>query len=81
MRYLDNERDTYSYLVQRTLNGYAVFVYNEAKRLSTELTQQIAGKIGVMLPQGYKPYHNKENAAIKALRDVASVNNFQPICK
>ena len=63
-KYADPDNQRYVYYIRETLNGYAIQVLNTARDERYPLTDQIAYKNGLTLPEDFHCHCDKDGLAL-----------------
>lgn len=78
-RYIDTEREQYRFYVRATVNGYSLQVLIVDRDENVPLTPQVASKMEVSLPDGYRIQCCTRQAAEKVLDQLAALNGWTEV--
>lgn len=75
-RYIDPEKQQFRFYVRSVLNGYALQVLIVDRDENIPLSPQVASKMGISLPDGYRIQCCTREEAEKTLDEVADLNEW-----
>lgn len=65
--------------VRECLNGWGVFIENVELKASTILTPEIAGRIDLQLPEGYKGIHSSFVTTKREMLEISRLNRLREV--